>query len=169
MEAAAAFSLLGSLLAVAVPTFLREVRASRFVEPVQGLAAIAAGAIAYATTHAGPGTLPLAFPRSVGLTPATPPRARLAADPVGTWNDATWAALQFPVPASGLAFADGVPHAFSFAFDSTPGSARSSFKAHAHGDLDGDVATSTFEVQGSDTAADGPVVVPGMYVEAELE
>jgi type II secretory pathway pseudopilin PulG len=169
VELAAAFALVGSLVAVAVPTFLRDVKSSRFVEPVDGLTALSTNAAGYATTHAGPATLPLAFPRAVGLTPLVPPHGHLAVDPAGTWSDPTWAALQFPVAGSGFAFADGAPHAFSFAFDSTPGSTRSTFKAHAHADLDGDGVLSTFEVSGYDTASEGAVVTPGMYVEAPLE
>ncbi len=169
VELAAGFALFGSVLAVAVPTLLRELKASRLAEPTEGLAAIVTGALAYASTHAGPTTVPLAFPKSVGLTPSSPPRGQLVADPPGTWNDPTWAALRFPTVGTGYAFADGDPHAFAFAFDSTPSATRSTFVAHAHGDLDGDGATSTFEVRGYDTAGEGPVAVPGMHVEAELE
>ncbi len=169
MELAIGFALVGSALAVAVPTFLREVRASRFVEPTEGLAAIAAGAVAYASTSPGSSAISLAFPRSVGLTPSAPPRGHLVADPPGTWADPSWKALRFPPTSGGFAYADGEPHAFAFAFDSTLGVDRSTFVAHAHGDLDGDGAWSTFEVRGHDTATEGPVVEPGMYVEAELE
>jgi len=169
VELAIGFSLVGSVVAVAVPTFLREVKSSRFVEPIEGIAALAANAIAYASVHAGPGTVKLAFPRTAPLTPAVPARGRLAVDPFGTWTDPTWTALRFPVVGTGFDFADGEPHAYSFAFQSTAGPARSAFKAVAHGDLDGDGALSTFEVTGWDTAPDGPVLDPGMYVEAELE
>jgi hypothetical protein len=169
VEVAAGISLLGSLLAVAVPTFFREIRASRFVEPIDGLAAIAGGAVGYASIHGGPGAVALAFPRSVALTPTAPPRARTVTDPQGTWNDATWGALHFPPPSGNLAFTQDEPHAFAFAFDSTPGATRSSFVAHAHGDLDGDGTQSTFEVRGHMSTTEAPVVEPGMYVEAPLE
>lgn len=169
MELAIGFALLGSALAVAVPTFVREVRASRFVEPTEGLAAIAAGAVAYASTPPGSSSISTAFPRSVGLTPSVPPRGRLVADPPGTWADPTWKALRFPPSFGGFAYADGEPHAFAFGFDSTLGADRSSFVAHAHADLDGDGVRSTFEVRGHETATEGPVIEPGMYVEAELE
>ncbi len=173
VEIAAAISLSASLLGVAVPTFVRDFKASRLVEPTEGLAAIGAGAVAYAVTHAGPKTVLLAFPRSVGLTPSTPARGRLAVDPPGTWSDPTWQALQFPTTGNGFSFADGDPHGFAFAFDNaTSGAglaARSTFVATAHGDLDGDGARSTFELHGHYTAADGPVVEPGMYIEDPLE
>jgi type II secretory pathway pseudopilin PulG len=168
LEASAAVSLLLCLAAIAVPTFLREVRSSRLVEPVAGLEAIGVGAVAYAAAHTG-NALTLAFPPSVGLTPSSPPHGRLAADPPGTWYDPTWGLLDFPKPGTGLAFADGVPHGFAFAFDSNLGVSKSTFVAHAHADLDGDGAMSTFEIHGYDTAAEGAVVAPGMYVESELE
>jgi hypothetical protein len=170
VEAAVGFAIIGSALAVAIPAFVRNLSASRFVEPTKGLAAIAAGAVAYASTHgglAGSSTVALAFPRSAPLTPPTPPRAQLVVDADGTWNDATWVALGFP--ASDEAFAAGQPHAFSFAFDSTLAVPRSSFVASAHADLDGDGTTSTFEVRGHTTPTEGPVLEPGMYVDAPLE
>ncbi|MBX3219990.1 MAG: hypothetical protein KF795_05680 [Labilithrix sp.] len=79
--------------------------------------------------------------------------------PAEAWELPSWTALDFrPV-------ADGAPQAYAYAFDSLP----DSFVARAHGDLDGDGIVSTFEMRG--TAPDGgpPSVVPGMYIEAELE
>jgi hypothetical protein len=180
VELAAAFALFGSLVAVAVPTFLREFKASRFVEPTQGLAYLGASAIAYGATHGTPRTLPAAFPPSVGLTPSVPPRGHLASDPPGTWTNPTWQALAFPTSGDGFSFADGDPHAFAFGFDSAtgatggadgraPNTPRATFTAHAHGDLDGDGATSTFEVHGQYTVEGGPVLEPGLYVQAPLE
>jgi hypothetical protein len=172
MELAAGFAVVGSALAVAIPAFFHELTSSRFVEPTRGLAAIATGAAAYASAHGGfrgSPSVALAFPRSVGLTPPAPPRGRLVADPDGTWNDATWVALGFPGTADGVLLGPDEPHAFAFAFDSTLGPPRSSFIAHAHADLDGDGAVSTFEVRGHVTPSEGTVVEPGMYVEAPLE
>ena len=37
LEAAVAFSILGSVLAVAIPAFVRDLHGSRFAEPVAGL------------------------------------------------------------------------------------------------------------------------------------
>jgi len=174
VELSVAFAVLGSLLAVAVPAFYRGLSASRFVEPTRGLAAIASGAVAYASTHgglAGSPSMALAFPRGVGLTPPAPSHGRLAADPDGTWNDPTWVALGFPDGrgSSSVAFGPDEPHAFAFAFDSSLAVTHSSFVAHAHADLDGDGAMSTFEVRGHATPSEGPVTTPGMYVEAPLE
>ncbi len=161
VEAAIAFALCGSLLAVSVPTFVRSVHASRFAEPVDGLHRIAASAIAYGQAH----PVPQAFPPSVPLTPPVPPRGSCEVDPPEIWNRPTWRALDFnPVPA-------GEAHCFSFAFDSFTSAARSTFRAHAHGDLDGDGLFSTFEVTGqySDGDPRGPRIDPGMFVDSEVE
>lgn len=154
VELAVGVALLGSLAAVAVPAFLRELSSSRLVEPTDGLARIGAGAVAYAEENGR-------FPDSVGLTPAAPPRGTKEADPPGTWDAPTWQALGFR-PA-----ADGAPHAFAFSFDA-PKPAEG-FVARAHGDLDGDGLTSTFEIRGRIRPGEKPEVLPGMYVEAELE
>src|ERR1700722_16015565 len=105
VEVAVGVSVVGSLLAVAVPTVLREIHASLFAEAAVGLAAIGAGAIAYSLGR------PVfdAFPHSVGPTPATPPRGHLEVDPAGTWMDPAWHDLAFPVAGSGLDFVAGVP------------------------------------------------------------
>jgi len=167
VEIAAGFAILGSLVAVAVPTAVREMHASRLVEPAEGLAAIAQGAVMYATGR----SVADAFPHSVGLTPSSPPRGKLQADPPGTWSDPTWRALGFPIPGSGFDFAAGEPHAFAFSFDSVSGAARSTFVGAAHADLDGDGTLSTFEIRGHavSPAAGGAAVEPGIYVESELE
>jgi hypothetical protein len=151
IELAITVSLVGCAAGVAIPTFIREVHASRFVEPTEGLARLGASACAYA--NAG------RFPPSAPLTPSAPPRGKKAIDPVGTWDSPTWTALSFrPVP-------EGVPHAYAFAFDS----AGTSFVARARGDLDGDGVLSSFEISGSVKPGADSCVEPGMRVEAELE
>jgi hypothetical protein len=176
VELAIAFALGGSLLAIAVPTFLREVHTSRLVEPIDGLDRLGASAVAYARARAvvpAPPTAALraaqAFPPGAPMTPSAPPRGTCEVDPPGAWDGPTWSALAFrPVPA-------GTPHCFAFAFDNTsaPGEqpARAAFRAHAHGDLDGDGMPSTFEVTGRSVDGDprGPVLDPGMFVESETE
>jgi type II secretory pathway pseudopilin PulG len=156
VELAIGAALVGSLLAVAVPAFVRELHASRFVEPTDGLARIGVAAVAYADANQR-------FPDGAPLTPAVPPRGTKEADPPGTWDAPTWKALAFR-PA-----AEGVPHAYAFSFDSAGGGA--SFVAQARGDLDGDGLLSTFEIRGEARRAPDqkPGVLPGMYVEAELE
>jgi len=161
MEVATGFALLGTLLAATVPTLIRDVRTSRLAEPIQGLQRLSAAAIAY-----GQGR-PVAqgFPPSAPLTPPRPPRGRCDPDPPELWEHPTWKALEFlPVDL-------GAPHCFSFAFDSTLSPAKSTFRAHAHGDLDGDGLTSSFEVTGQYVEGDpqGPAVDPGMFIDSEVE
>jgi hypothetical protein len=161
MEGAIAFAIGGSLLAVTIPAFVRELHASRFVEPVEGLTRMSAAAVAQAEGR----PVADAFPPSAPLTPGPPPRGTREVDPPGAWDGPTWKALDFrPVP-------EGVPHAFSFGFETSHVPNHASFVAHAHGDLDGDGVTSTFEVRGHFAAEEpsGPVVDPGMYVEREVE
>ena len=156
VELAIGASLLGSLMAVAVPAFSRDLHASRFVEPTEGLARLGAAAVAYAEVSDR-------FPDSAPLTPLVPPRGKPEPDPLGSWETPAWKALGFrPV-------AEGVPHSYSFSFESTTGGA--AFVAQARGDLDGDGVLSTFEIRGHMGHAPGekPSVAPGMYVEAELE
>ena len=161
LELAIGFALGGSVLAVAVPTFVREVHASRLVEPVDGLERIGAAAVSYARGR----PVASAFPAAEPLTPPAPPRGHCEADPAGTWDQPTWTALGFrPVP-------DGTPHCFAFSFGSALSPSQSTFKAQAHGDLDGDGIQSTFEVTGRDVEGDpqGPRVDPGLFVDSEVE
>jgi hypothetical protein len=165
VEAAIAFAIFGAILAVAVPAFIRELHGSRLVEPVSGLERMSAGAIAHAGSHAPAN----AFPETAPLTPAVVPRAHREIDPPNVWDTPAWKALGF------RAAPEGTPHAYAFGFTSTPPPLATpgqvaQFVAHAHGDLDGDGITSTFEVRGHAASASGPAeLVPGMYVEAELE
>lgn len=152
IELAVGVSLVGCVAAVAIPSFIREVHASRFVEPTEGLTRLGASAIAFAEANGH-------FPESAPLTPKAPPRGKKEADPPGTWDAPTWRALDF------RAAPDGIPHAYSFAFDGTG----SAFVARARGDLDGDGVLSLFEIRGALGAEHKAALVPGMYVEAELE
>ena len=154
VEIAVAVSIIGSLLAVAVPAFVQALSASRFVEATEGLDRMATAAVAIAARGE-------TMPESAPLTPPTPPPGQKALDPPGLWDGPTWQALDHFRAAP-----EGVPHAFSFAFD-RDGEKR--FVGTAHGDLDGDGVTSTFEVRGG-VASDGQArVEPGLYVEAEIE
>lgn len=152
IEIAIALALLGSVLSVAIPSFLRSLHSSRLAEPVAGLARIGAATLALAETHDG------AFPISAPMTPDLPPRATVREDPPGTWDHPTWRALNF-TPTDGQ-----TPHAFSFGFENHG----SVFVATSHGDLDGDGVLSTFEIRGANKQ--GVLALePGMYVEDELE
>jgi hypothetical protein len=161
VELAAAVALAASVVAVAVPTFARNLHSSRFVEPVGGLKRIGAAAVAYARVH----PVAQAFPPGAPLTPAAVPRGRCEADPPEIWDRPTWTALEFRPAAPEEA------HCFAFSFDSALSPARSTFRAQAHGDLDGDGITSTFEITGQVADGDprGPLVDPGMYVDSEIE
>jgi hypothetical protein len=150
VELAIGVSLLGSVLAVAIPAFAREIHASRFVEPLEGLARIGEGSLVVAEKNGR-------FPDSVPLTPATPPRGKKELDPPGTWDTPTWNVLGFrPAP-------EGAPHAYSFQYENKG----DAFVARARGDLDGDGVLSLFEIKGS--LKEKPTLEPGVYVEAELE
>lgn len=152
LQVAIGFAVLGSVLATAVPAFVRDFHASRLAEPVSGLERLSKASVAYGLAHEG--TLPGPAP----LTPSSVPRGVMVIDAPGTWDHPTWKALAFEP------LANAAPHSFSFGYDRE----ESKFSAHAHGDLDGDGNVSTFEVRGQ---SDGHSValVPGMSVLAEVE
>jgi hypothetical protein len=155
VETAAAIALGGSLLAVTVPAFVRNVHASRLAEPIDGLNRIAT----HATAMAAGRPAEIAYPETVGLTPSTVPQGRRVLDPPGTWTQATWRQLDFEFT---------VPHAFSFSFESHDAKGHATFRAEAHGDLDGDGALSTFALGGESNDGAEPTVTP-MQVIREIE
>jgi hypothetical protein len=136
VEAALAFAITGSLLAVLVPAFLSNLHASRMSEALEGLERISGRALQLA--DAAP--LGSAFPAPAPLTPEAVPRAVQVQDPPHTWDHPTWRVLDFGFD---------TPHAYSFRFESKNGPEQASFEAFAHGDLDGDGVTSTFRTGGS--------------------
>jgi hypothetical protein len=143
VELAVAFALCGSVLTVCVPTFVRNLHASRLAEPLEGLQRLSGRAAQLADTSAQAS----AYPDSAPLTPERVPRGEPAQDPPGTWDHPTWRLL-------GFAFT--VPHSYGFEFESTNGPQVSSYVARARGDLDGDGVLSTFEVKGSITLGGNP-------------
>lgn len=145
----------GAVLCSTVPAFVRNLRASRLAEPIDGLQRISTHASALA---AGRPTA-LAYPPSVGLTPSRVPAGVNQVDPDGTWDNATWRLLDFRFV---------TPHAFAFSFESQCANEQSSFVASAHGDLDGDGLLSTFEIRGS-IKADGEPMVGGLDIWREIE
>jgi len=158
IEAAVGLAIFGSIAAIAIPSFSSNVHASRLSEATDGVATIAASAVAHAEAKA----IPDAFPPSVTLTPAAVPRGHSEVDAPATWDAPTWHALDFrPTP-------EGIPHWFAFGFDSIATPTSSNFLAHAHADQDGDGLTSTFETRGH-ADAQGAVVEPGMYIDKESE
>lgn len=155
VEAALIFALGGSALAVFVPTFVRNVHASRLVEPLDGLARIAGRAAQLA--DAAPQSA--AYPDSAPLTPTNVPRGELVKDPAGTWSHATWRLLDFAFDA---------PHAYSFELVSKLTPELASYTATARGDLDGDGVLSRFEVSGSVKPGAVPQTLP-LEVVREIE
>jgi hypothetical protein len=158
LELSAAFAVGGSLLAVAVPAFFRNLSASKLSEPIDGLDRMVVSAIAYAASH----SQEISFPPSAPLTPAQVPRGVRAIDPPEAWEHLTWRSLHFR-------FTE--PHAFAFKFDSEldPATQAIRFTASAHGDLDGDGTLSTFEVHGERLVGQPARVLPGMFIDREVE
>lgn len=155
LEVASLVAIGGSILAISVPAFVRNLHASRLVEPIEGLERIAARATALAAQKPAE----FAYPPSVELTPEQVPRGKPVVDQARTWERPTWRLLDF---------AFSLPHSYSFAFEShnTPGHA--TFYAVAHGDLDGDGLESTFEISGESKDGVPPIVFP-MESRREIE
>lgn len=177
LQFAAVFAVVGSTLAVTVPAFLRNLTASKLSEPMEGLDGMVRGAVAYAARH----PQEISFPPSAPLTPAEVPRGVRVVDPPDAWRHLTWLALDFgfdpcaakPHP-SGKEPACSTPrveHAFSFKFDSEldPVTRVMRFTATAHGDLDGDGVLSTFEVRGERAPGQPARILPGMFIDREVE
>ncbi|HNS97298.1 MAG TPA: hypothetical protein PKL73_10140 [Polyangiaceae bacterium] len=156
VELAVVVSIAGSVLAASVPTFVRHVHASRMTEAVDGLSKIGAGAIA----HAQGKELAASFPPPAELTPKDVPRGVAAEDPPGTWDSPTWQALGFRFD---------VPHRYAFQFDVVPDPSRIWFQATAKGDLNGDGILSTFALAGERRVGEQAVLIPGIYIEREVE
>ncbi len=155
VEAAVAVAVAGSVLATALPAFIRNLHGSKLVEPVDGLNRIATRATALAAGR----PVAAAYPESVGLTPAQVPAGVRVVDPPGTWDHPTWRSLEFDLT---------VPHSFSFAFESGGSSDVARFRARALGDLDGDGSTSELGISGEAPSAGEPSVSP-MDLHREIE
>lgn len=158
LELAAVFGVGGSVLAATVPAFVRNLSASKLSEPIDGLDRIVTAAVAYADAR----PQEISFPPSAPLTPAQVPRGVRVTDPPEAWQHLTWLSLGYQMTE---------PHAFAFQFDSgqDPATQAFGFTATAHGDLDGDGTVSTFEVKGVRYPGHHAQVVPGMYIEREVE
>lgn len=155
LEGAVGFAVAGSVLAVGVPAFLRDLHASRLAEPMRGLAHISSAAAASADLA----PVATAYPPSVALTPAVVPAGVAVHDPPGTWEHPSWVSL-------GFGFA--TPHRYSFELDSERRSKRSRYRATARGDLDGDGQLSEFSVQGEVREGRAPLTYP-LEIHREVE
>lgn len=145
IETVCVIAVAGSVLAATVPAFVRNLRASRLSEPVEALNKMAL----HATLHAVGRPARLAYPASVALTPAKVPAGQRVVDPPGAWDHPTWRMLDFRMLE---------PHNFAYEFESTAARNSATFVARAHGDLDGDGVTSTFELGGESRDSDEPRV-----------
>jgi hypothetical protein len=155
VQSVALVSVVLAVVLSVLPAFVRNLRASRFAEPLDGLAFIAARA----TLLAAGRPVESAYPPAAPLTPAAVPRGVLVVDPTGTWDHPTWRLLDFRADE---------PHAYAFTFDSRNAPEGSSFEATARGDLDGDGSTSTFVIRG-DYAKDGNPTVDQVAMHREVE
>lgn len=158
VEMSIAFAIGGSILAVAIPAFVRNLHASKLSEPVEYLDKLVSNTVAYANTK----PQDISFPPSAPLTPIEVPRGVRITDPPEIWEHLTWRTLDFRIDE---------PHAFSFRFESEldPNTHIARFVATAHGDLDGDGKLSTFQVRGERLPGQPARVLPGMYVDREVE
>ena len=155
---AATIAISGSLMAVAVPAFVRNLSFSKLNEPIEGLDRIATAAVAYAEGRPQNASFPPAAP----LTPESVPRGAEQKDGDDAWEHLTWRSLGFRFDAA---------HRFAFQFESAvdPQTGVARFAVTAHGDLDGDDVLSTFEVRGERVPGKPARVLPGMFVDREVE
>ena len=155
VEAAFGVALAGTVLATFVPAFVENLQASRLVEPIDGLNKLAGRA----TALAGARPVEQAYPASAPMTPKTVPAGGRASDPDDAWKHPTWQQLDFRFT---------VPHSYAFQFESSNAVGRSTFKATARGDLDGDGVLSQFVISGESKDGDRPRVFP-MDIYREVE
>jgi hypothetical protein len=152
LQVATAIVVFGTALGVIGVGCWRALRFSREAEATEYLQRLADGAAA--AVRESPSILLSSTP----LTPAEVPRGAPVTDPLGTWDNATFKAAHFKIEE---------PHWYSYQLD-VPRDAASPVHAIAHGDLDGDGVTSTFErtIRRSPTGWD---VTPELRVVRELE
>ncbi len=155
LQLAVGFAIGGSVLAATVPAFLSNLRATRFAEPIDGLQRIAGRASKLAVSS----PLSLAYPESVGLTPAVVPAGERVTDPAGTWEHPTWRLLDFR---------QDRPHFYAFEFERRTTEGGAEFTARARGDLDGDGELSLFSIVGAVRVGGLPEIYP-MQILREVE
>lgn len=154
------------LIGALVPGFRQRVRLSRTNEAVDRLAELYRRTQTYwagqqvgpvAPTRSTLHTLPPPAP----LTPATIPAGTAQQDAPNTWSSSpTWNALEFRFEQ---------PHYFAYQFDSSGEGASAAFTARAHGDLDGNGLSSTFERA---ARADGALILRshnGLWIDRPTE
>jgi hypothetical protein len=155
VQMALLFAIVGSVLAVFIPSFVKNVHASRLAEPLEGLHHIAT----WASIQAAGYPTELAYPGSVDRSPQQVPAGDAARDPEGTWSHPTWKLL---------GFRKDDPHYYSFEFESLNSETGAHFTARSFGDLDGDGELSRFELFGETQPGKHPEVYSvRMYREVE--
>jgi prepilin-type N-terminal cleavage/methylation domain-containing protein len=172
IELMIAVAIVGILSAVAVPSFIKYVKKSRSTEARMHLEKLYNGARTYfyETTEAGKTMVSLQtqFPDPEVATPAVScctsgggAEARCAPN-LAIWEGSdTWKALKFDIPD---------PHYYQYEFKSKGVSITSEFTAFAYGDLDCDGIKSTFTMYGFVDAADGdPTLSASASRQRELE
>jgi prepilin-type N-terminal cleavage/methylation domain-containing protein len=158
-------AILGILAAVAIPSMIKYLRRAKTTEAVDKLSHLYRNSGTYATGERvtqglGGAALQPQFPGAQGLTPAVVPVGVRVTDPVGTWDIATWQALDFSI-------AD--PHYYAYEYASNGVGTAAAFTARANGDLDGDGNLSTFERAGALNAQREMYGSPGIFMASELE
>jgi hypothetical protein len=149
VEGAVAFAIVGSIVAVGVPSCIRSVRTSRTAEATENLDRVAHAA----TTYLNDSTKkPLA---AAPLTPPIVPRGSPAADPPGAWEHPSWQALGFSLEDA---------HWYAYRLEVEDRAVR----VVAQGDLDGDGILSTYERRIVREGATW-VLSPAVIVTADLE
>ncbi len=156
VQLATMVALLGSTAAVFIPSFLQNLHASRFAEPLEGLQHLAA----HATMQSASSPSRFAYPPSAPRTPERVPAGKSQVDPLGTWGHSTWRLLGFEKTE---------PHFFSFEFESESADEGAHFVARAYGDLDGDGELSRFELYGETRRGQQPIVYPSVRLQREIE
>lgn len=196
VEAALCVAIGGSVLAVGVPSFVRNLHASRLVEPIDGLNRIAAAAAERAAA-ASDGAANDSAGSDVAASDVTEggaegvvegsvelasskdePRVEQAGYPPSVGP--TPRAVPLGAPAldppgtwdqptwKSLKFGFSRPHSYSFEFQSEARGRKSRYRAIARGDLDGDGQTSEFSVRGEATSGAAPLTYP-LEMHREIE
>lgn len=157
VEASLAVALVGSVLAVFLPVFFRELRTSRIAEAPEQLAELSARSAAYFGARVGGERSCL--PPETEMAPGAPSSVAQEVDfsAEQTPGHETWSALEFQPPR---------PIFFSYQFVPTRAGCGLTDEPvevvlRAYGDLDGDGRLSTFERLASTESEDGSLTSRG--------
>jgi type II secretory pathway pseudopilin PulG len=170
VELAAIVSVFGMVVAVAIPTLARSVRASKVSEASEQLDALYRASAAYYATarNDADGSNHFCLPLSAGPTPDIPTPSPVLVDFLGpsVQGSASWQAL---------GFTPHVPLRYRYSFmPTTPGCAQPEAAANAlvlraEGDLDGDGLFSTFERRATVESSGVLLPDPVLHIEDRIE